>query len=90
MLMACQKGEFLEEVHEGSGDPEPVSPGDDKIVDVCFFVRTTFRQGAGDADAPYEGKLEQEAGSFVGDEQEVIRMGASPVAPFFQGRVVTQ
>ena len=29
-------------------------------------------------------------GPFVGDEQEIIRMCASPVAPFFEGRVVAQ
>jgi hypothetical protein len=38
MLPAHQEGEFFVKVHQGAGDPKPVSLGDDEIIDVGVFI----------------------------------------------------
>jgi len=44
VLMPSEISQLFKEVHQGSGDPEPVCAGDDKIIDICFLVRATFGQ----------------------------------------------
>jgi hypothetical protein len=42
MLAAAEVGQLFEQVHEAPGDPQPVSAGDDKIVNVFLCFRAAF------------------------------------------------
>ena len=42
VLAAAQVGEFFIAMHQRPGDPKPVCPGDDKIIDVRIFVCAAF------------------------------------------------
>jgi hypothetical protein len=42
VLLTGEKAPFFEEVHKASGYPEPVGPGNDKIVDIGILICIMF------------------------------------------------
>jgi len=90
MQTAAEISELFEQVHEAPGDPEPVGAGDDKIVDVCFFVRAAFGQRTGNEYAADKGELEEQAGSFLCDGEQDVGAPAVVVPSVCKCRIILQ
>jgi len=74
VLAAPEKAPFFIQVHQGSGDPQSIALGNNEIIDVGVLIREVFGQGTGDAYTAYVGELVKEAGYFVRDKEQLVRV----------------